>query len=314
MEKKVRWGVLGNAWIARDFMIPALEKSEICQLAAVASRGKFPAEIAPDAVHYDSYEALLADPTIDAVYVPTPNALHKKWTIAALEAGKHVLCEKPIACTAAEAEEMIAASEKSGKLLMEAFMYRYGGKFRKMMEILHSGVLGKIKAVQGSHGYTLDWASPAREDPSLGGGSIYDVGCYVVDCMNAVAKQQGGKLQDAKAFTLGTPVDYHAAAALSYDCGMVGVLQSWFDCAQEQRVLIAGEKGTLCIPMIFEGGGGAMYLTVDGKTETIEVPHADPYQLEAEAMSRAILGIENDLMPLEDTLANMQTLDKLYGR
>ena len=314
MEKKVRWGVLGNAWIARDFMIPALEKSEICELAAVASRGKFPAEIAPNAVHYDSYEALLADPTIEVVYVPTPNALHKKWTIATLEAGKHVLCEKPISCTAAEAEEMIAAAEKSGKFLMEAFMYRYGGKFRKMMEILESGVLGKIKAVQGSHGYTLDWASPAREDPALGGGCLYDVGCYVVDCMNAVAKQQGGKLLDAKALTMGSPVDYHAAATLSYDCGILGVLESWFDAAQEQRVLIAGEKGTLCIPMIFEGGGGEMYLNVGGTTETITVPHADPYQLEAEAMSRAILGIENDLMPLEDTLANMQTLDKLYNR
>ena len=314
MSKKVRWGVLGNAWIARDFMIPALEKSEICELAAVASRSKFPAEIAPNAVHYDSYEALLADPTIEAVYVPTPNALHKKWTIAALEAGKHVLCEKPIACTAAEAEEMIAAAEKNGKLLMEAFMYRYGGKFRKMMQILESGVLGKIKAVQGSHGYTLDWASPAREDPALGGGCLYDVGCYVVDCMNAVAKQQGGKLRDAKAVTMGSPVDYHAAAALSYDCGILGVLESWFDAAQEQRVLIAGEKGTLCIPMIFEGGGGEMYLKVGDRQETIGIPHADPYQLEAEAFSRAVLGEENDLMPLEDTLANMQTLDKLYNR
>ena len=314
MEKKVRWGVLGNAWIARDFMIPALEKSEICALAAVASRSKFPEEIAPNAVHYNSYEALLADPTIDAIYVPTPNALHKKWTIAALEAGKHVLCEKPIACTAAEAEDMIAASQKAGKLLMEAFMYRYGGKFTKMMEILRSGVLGKIKAVQGSHGYTLDWASPAREDPALGGGCLYDVGCYVVDCMNAVAKEQGGTLRNAQAYTLGDPVDYHAAAALEYDCGMVGVLQSWFDCAQEQRVLIAGEKGTLCIPMIFEGGGGEMYLKVGDRQETIGVPHADPYQLEAEAFSRAVLGTDNDLMPLEDTLANMQALDKLYNR
>lgn len=314
MDKKVHWGVLGNAWIARDFMIPALERSEICELAAVASRSKFPAEIAPGAVHYDSYEALLADPTIEAVYVPTPNALHKKWTIAALEAGKHVLCEKPIACTAEEAEEMIAAAEKSGKLLMEAFMYRYGGKFRKMLQILQSGVLGKIKSVQGSHGYTLDWASPAREDPALGGGCLYDVGCYVVDCMNAVAKSQGGKLVEAKAFTMGAPVDYHAAAVLSYDCGILGVLESWFDAAQEQRVMIAGEKGTLCIPLIFEGGGGEMYLDVGGRKETIGIPHADPYQLEAEAMSRAIRGIENDLMPLEDTLCNMQTLDKLYNR
>lgn len=312
--KKVRWGVLGNAWIARDFMIPALEKSEICDLAAVASRSAVPEDLAPGAKHYSNYEALLQDPQIDAVYVPVPNALHKEWTIAALNHGKHVLCEKPIACTAAEAAEMITAAEKNGKLLMEAFMYRYGGKFQKLMEILRSGVLGKIKAVQGSHGYTLDWASPAREDPKLGGGCLYDVGCYVVDCMNAVAKQQGGTLRDAKALTQGSPVDYHAAAALEYDCGILGVLESWFDAAQEQRVLIAGEKGTLCIPMLFEGGGGEMYLKAGTQTQTISVPHADPYQLEAEAFSRAILGEEAELMPLEDTLSNMRTLDKLYGR
>ena len=314
MEQKVRWGVLGNAMIARDFMIPAIAKSEICEVAAVASRSVFPGEIAPNAVHYNSYKALLNDPTIDVIYVPTPNALHKKWTIAALEAGKHVLCEKPMACTAAEAEEMIAAAQKNGKLLMEAFMYRYAGQFVKMMEILRSGVLGKIKGIQASQGYTLDWASPAREDPSLGGGSLYDVGCYVVDAMNVIAKQQGGKLQDAKAFTTGSPVDYHAAAVLSYDCGILGVLESWFDAAPEQRILIAGEKGTLCAPMIFEGVGGDVILTVDGKTETFSFPYADPYQMEAEAFSRAVMGIDNDLIPLSDTLANMQVLDKLYNR
>ena len=314
MVKKVRWGVLGNAMIARDFMIPAIEKSEICEVAAVASRSSFPAEVAPNAVHYDSYEALLADPSIDVIYVPTPNALHKKWTIAALEAGKHVLCEKPIACTAAEAEEMIAASQKAGKLLMEAFMYRYADQFVKMMEVLESGVLGKIKGIQGSQGYTLDWASPAREDPALGGGSLYDVGCYVVDAMNVIAKQQGGKLCQAKALTSGTPVDYHAVAALSYDCGILGVLESWFDAAPEQRLMVAGEKGTLCAPMIFEGVGGDVIVTVDGKTETFSYPSVNPYRLEAEAFSRAVLGIENHLIPLEDTLRNMQTLDKLYNR
>ena len=313
MAKKVRWGVLGNAMIARDFMIPAIEKSEICEVAAVASRSVFPAQVAPNAIHYDSYEALLADPTIDVIYVPTPNALHKKWTIAALEAGKHVLCEKPIACTAAEAEEMIAAAEKSGKLLMEAFMYRYADQFVKMMEILHSGVLGKIKGIQASQGYILDWASPAREDPALGGGSLYDVGCYVVDMMNVVAKQQGGKLVDVKALTMGTPVDYHAVAALSYDCGILGVLESWFDAAPEQRAMIAGEKGTLCIPMLFEGVGGDVILTVDGKTETFSYPYVNPYRLEAEAFSRAVLGTENNLIPLSDTLANMRVLDKLYN-
>ena len=315
MKKTVRWGVLGNAWIARDFMIPALENSEICELAAVASRSKFPAELAPNAKHYDSYEGLLADPDIDAIYVPVPNALHKEWTIKALAAGKHVLCEKPLSCTAEETRQMIAFAEEKGLLLMEAFMYRYSAKFQKMMEILCSGVLGEIKAMSGCHGYTLDWASPAREDPKLGGGCLYDVGCYVVDCMNAVMAKQGAELVDGSAaFRMKGEVDWHATAWLKYDNGVIGALQSWFDAASEQRMLIAGETGTLVIPPLFEGSSGELYLTVDGKTETIMAESIDPYQLEAEAFSRAVLGIEDDRMPLADSLRNMQALDQLYNR
>lgn len=315
MKKTVRWGVLGNAWIARDFMIPALENSEICELAAVASRSKFPAELAPNAKHYTSYEALLADPDIDAIYVPVPNALHKEWTIKALEAGKHVLCEKPMSCTAEETRQMIAVAEEKGLMLMEAFMYRYGAKFRKMMQILSGGVLGEIKAMSGCHGYTLDWASPAREDPKLGGGCLYDVGCYVVDCMNAVMDSQGATLADCSAaLRMKGQVDWHASAWLRYDNGVIGTLQSWFDAASEQRMLIAGEKGTLVIPHLFEGSSGEMYLTVGDKTETITVENIDPYQLEAEAFSRAILGIDDARMPLADSVRNMQALDQLYNR
>lgn len=315
MKQTVRWGVLGNAWIARDFMIPALEKSEICVLTAVASRSQVPKELAPNAKHYSSYEALLLDPDIDAVYVPVPNALHMQWAIRAMEAGKHVLCEKPLSCTEEEAKQMADAAEKNGVLLMEAFMYRYGGKFVKMMEILDSGVLGPIKAMHGCHGYTLDWASPAREDPKLGGGCLYDVGCYVVDCMNAVMARQGAKLQQTGAALRDkNGVDWHATAWLRYDNGVIGALQSWFDAASEQRMLIAGEKGTLTIPHLFEGTGGEMYLTVDGKTETITVPDADPYQLEAEAFSRTVLGGADERMPLSHSIANMAALDMLYRK
>ena len=315
MEKKLRWGVLGNAWIARDFMIPALENSDICDLAAVASRSKVPEDLAPNARHYDNYEALLNDPNIDAIYVPVPNALHMAWTIKALEAGKHVLCEKPLACTAEEGEKMITAAEKNGVLLMEAFMYRYGAKFQKMMEIISSGVLGKIMTMQGSHGYTLDWASPAREDPKLGGGSLYDVGCYVVDCMNAIMDAQGAKLQDASAaLRMKNGVDWHATAWLRYDNDVIGALQCWFDAASEQRMLIAGEKGTLIVPHIFEGSGGEMYLTIGGQTQTITVDNIDPYQLEAEAFARTILGGKDERMPLCDSIRNLKTLEVLYKK
>ena len=173
MSDVVRWGILGNAMIARDFMIPAMEASDLCQVTAVASRTAVPASIAPHAKHYDSYEALLHDPEVDAVYVPVPNALHEKWSIEAMRCGKHVLCEKPMACTAAAGERMLRAAEDNRVLLMEAFMYRYGEPFRKMMQIVSDGTIGPIAAMYGCHGYTLDWASPAREKAELGGGSIY---------------------------------------------------------------------------------------------------------------------------------------------
>lgn len=315
MEKRVRWGVLGNAWIARDFMIPALAESEICQLAAVASRSSVPAHIAPDAIHYDSYESLLNDPQIDAVYVPVPNAFHKEWTVKALQHGKHVLCEKPISCTAQEAEEMVRAAEENHVLLMEAFMYRYGGKFQKMMEILRSGVLGRIRALSGCHGYLLNWASPAREDPNLGGGCLYDVGCYVVDFMNVVAACQGEKLAEASAsFRMKGGVDWYCEGNVRYDGGITGNLKCWFEPDQEQWVLIEGEHGSLRIPDLFEGSGGQMYLTLDGREQVITVESENPYRLEAEVFSETILGIRDRRIPLEDSVANMRTLDMLYGR
>ena len=198
MERKIKWGVLGTAYIFERDTAEGMRQAENCELYAIAGRSMEKAQHFKEKygfqVAYGSYDDLINDPNVEAIYNPLPNTMHHEWTIKALRAGKHVLCEKPIACTAAEAEEMIAAAEKSGKLLMEAFMYRYADQFVKMMEILHSGVLGKIKGIQASQGYILDWASPAREDPALGGGSLYDVGCYVVDMMNVVAKQQGGKL------------------------------------------------------------------------------------------------------------------------
>lgn len=313
MENVVRWGILGNAMIARDFMIPAMAASDLCRVVAVASRTAVPADIAPDAKHYTSYEELLNDPDVDAVYVPVPNALHERWSIEAMRRGKHVLCEKPMACTAEAGERMRRAAEENGVLLMEAFMYRYGAQFRKMMQIVRDGTLGRIRAMYGCHGYTLDWVSPAREDPALGGGSIYDVGCYVVDCMNAVMAQQGtGLLSCSATARMKGGVDWNTAAWLQYGDGTVGSLQCWFDAAQEQRVLLAGEKGTLLIPNLFEGAGGPMYLTVDGKTETIQTENPDPYQLEAEAFSRRVLGMDSDLHPLEQTIQNLKTIEGLY--
>lgn len=313
MSEPVRWGILGNAWIARDFMIPALDRSELCRLTAVASRGVVPEELAPGARHYNSYEALLEDPEVDVVYVPVPNAFHARWCIAAMEHGKHVLCEKPMACTAVEGRRMVQTAQEHGVLLMEAFMYRYSGAFRELCAVLGSGVLGRISGMQGSFGYLLDWDSPTRQDPALGGGCLYDVGCYVVDCMNAVMRRQGAVLADTGAtFCWQGGVDWHAVGWLRYDNGTVGTIQSWFDGAPEQHMLLIGERGTLCVPNLFEPGCSRLELTVDGHTSVRRVAADDPYQLEAEAFSLAVLGMEGRRIPLAHTLSNLDAIDRLY--
>lgn len=310
----VRWGVLGNAMIARDFMIPELRGSELCRVTAIASRGALPDAFAPECRRYGSYEALLADSEIDAVYVPVPNALHAQWAIRAMQHGKHVLCEKPMACTAADGDAMRRAAEENGVLLMEAFMYRCGEKFRRMMQIVDSGVLGRIRSMQGTHGYPLTWKSPAREDAGLGGGCLYDVGCYVVDCMNAVMAAQGERLlQVGGSLGCRGGVDWNAACWLRYDGGTLGTLSSWFNAQQEQRMVLVGERGTLCVPMLFEPDAGELLLTLDGKTERIPVPGSACYRLEAEAMSRAILYGESLPIRLFETMQNLDALERLYA-
>lgn len=311
----VRWGVLGNAMIARDFMIPELRGSELCRVTAVASRTAFPAEAAPECRRYSSYEALLEDVEIDAVYIPVPNALHAPWAIRAMQHGKHVLCEKPMGCTVSDGDAMRRAAEENGVLLMEAFMYRCGEKFRRMMQIVNSGVLGRICSMQGTHGYPLTWKSPAREDAELGGGCLYDVGCYVVDCMNAVMTAQGERLlQVGGSLGCRGGVDWNAACWLRYDGGTLGTLHSWFNAQQEQRMVLAGERGTLCVPMLFEPGEGELLLTIGDQTEHISVPGGACYRLEAEAMSRAILYGEPLPIGLSDTMRNLDALERLYAK
>lgn len=316
MKKTIRWGVLGNGLIAREYMIPALLGSEICTLAAVASRSRLPEEYLPGVKRFcgeDAYERLLQEPEIDAIYLPFPNALHADWSIRAMQHGKHVLCEKPLACTRSEGERMGKAAQQHGVMLMEAFMYRYGGKFAALRRILDAGTIGEIRGMQGDHGYTLDWASPAREDPALGGGCLYDVGCYVVDLMNYVMGRVGATAVKAgSCLRMKGGVDWHAGCSVQYDNGVTATLQSWFDAAAEQRIMITGTKGTVTIPNIFEPGDGEVIVNVGGEISRIEThDETDLYRLEAEIFSRKLLGEDVELIPLSDTLRNLDTLELL---
>jgi len=295
--RTVNWGVIGLGLISKDFMIPEMLRSDICKLTAVGSRSKIADDYLPDVKHLN-YDELFEDPDVEAVYIATPNATHAELAIKAMQHGKHVLCEKPMALSREEGELMARVAADNNVILMEAFMYRYGARFNEFSKRLGSGSLGRIVGLQGNHGYTLSWASPAREDPELGGGCLYDVGCYVIDFMNLVMKHEGAKIASGSAcFKMKGGVDWHAAAAVQYDNGVVGSIQSWFDGAEEQRVLVVGEKKVDVIPMIFEPGEGE-----------------ELYRVEAEALSKAIQGEEAYVIPMEDTLQNLEVLEMLLNK
>ena len=192
-NKKIRWGVLGYARIAREAVIPAILRSSNSVFHAIASRE--PSKLDECRQKYNcpktfqSYEELLRDPEIDAIYIPLPNALHREWTIKAAEHGKHVLCEKPIGLNAAECREMIAASKQHGVTLMEAFMYRYSDNTRKVIEVLRSGALGEIKFIYSAFRFLLGNPGSIKFKPELGGGSLYDVGCYPLNFTGMVVDE-----------------------------------------------------------------------------------------------------------------------------
>jgi predicted dehydrogenase len=190
--KKVSWGVLGVAKIGVEKVIPAMQNGAHSSVDAIASRdgakAREAAAVLGIAKSYGSYEALLADPAIEAIYNPLPNELHVPWTVRALEAGKHVLCEKPIALTAKEAQTLIGAAKASGKHVAEAFMVRFHPQWRRAKEIAQSGEIGETRAIQTFFSYYLTDPANIRNRPP-GGGALYDIGCYAILTASSIAIQ-----------------------------------------------------------------------------------------------------------------------------
>jgi len=325
MNQKIRWGVLGWARIARNEVIPALQRSSNGLLQAVASRSEAKlaecrAALNPPALH-NSYEALLADPTVDAIYNPLPNALHKEWTIGAAEAGKHVLCEKPVALNAAEAREMIAACRANGVVFMEAFMYRYSARTAKVVELLRSGVLGEIKFIHSQFRFLLNRPGDVRREAGLGGGSLYDVGCYpvnftglVVDTVTSSAPGAGPQPEGVQvARTDVNGVDEQFSALLRYPGGITASLHSGFNAQTRILSEIVGTKGALEIPTTFLGNAGNLTLLSGTERTEIPVPESDRYRLQAEDFADAILKKRPPLLTPQETLRNMELIDRLYA-
>jgi predicted dehydrogenase len=322
-NRKIRWGVLGWARIAREHLIPAMERSSNSKFYAMASREASKLAECRARFHtvktYRGYDELLRDPEVDAVYIPLPNSLHREWTIKAAENGKHVLCEKPIALNAAECHEMMAACAANKVRLMEAFMYRYTDRTRQVLEALRSGALGEIKFVNSTFRFLLANPASIKLRPELGGGSLYDVGCYAVNFIGMVADTAAGTApgtsQAPESVSVESVreggVDMIFAGLMKYPSGLIGSVNCGFNAQKRVFSEIIGTRGVLEIPDTFLDNAGAMKLTSGETSREILIGASDRYRLEVEDFANALLnGRAPQLSPFE-TARNMSVMDRL---
>ena len=323
MTRKVSWGMFGAAKIGVEKVIPAMQRSEACSVDAIASRDLAKARRTADrlgvAKAYGSYEDLLSDPTIEAIYNPLPNELHVPWTIRALQAGKHVLCEKPIALDAAEARTLIEARDRSGKLVAEAFMVRFHPQWRRAREVVASGAIGDVRAIQTFFSYRLTDGDNIRNKPP-GGGGMYDIGCYAILTARYVFGAEPTRLVAALDVDPMFGTDRLSSAIMEFPGGR----HLTFTCATQlsghQRVTIVGDAGRIEVGIPFNAPiDRPTRITIDSGADLVyggarveEFPICDQYTLQGDAFSRAILGGTPLEFPIEDAIANMRVIDAAF--
>lgn len=324
MTERVRWGVLGAAKIAVERVIPSMQRAESCEIAAIASRDLDRASRAAAALGiakaYGSYEELLADPEIDAIYNPLPNHLHVPWSIRAAEAGKHVLCEKPIAMSADEARSLVEARDRTGMRIEEAFMVRTHPQWLRALEIVRSGRIGELRGVTGAFGYHNRDRENIRNIADYGGGALMDIGCYLVLASRLAFGAEPDDVAAAIVVDPDTGTDVVTSAILRFARG-----HAVFTCSTQmvpyQRVQFLGERGRveIVIPfnapvdrptrLLVDDGAG---LHGDG-VESIEIPICDQFTIQGDLFARAVLHGEELPFPLEESVLNMTVIDAVFA-
>ncbi len=313
--KKIRWGVLGAAKIATTKVIPAMQRGSNLEVAAIASRdlGKARAAAEPLGIPkaYGSYEELLADPSIDAIYNPLPNHLHVPWSIRAAEAGKHVLCEKPIALSVAQTRELIAARDKAGVKIGEAFMARTHPQWLRAAELVRAGRIGDLRVVSGYFSYFNRDPQNVRNIAEIGGGGVMDIGCYPITLSRMLFQAEPSA---ARAFLDRDPefrTDRLASVILQYPQGHAS-----FTCSTQlvpyQKMHIFGTTGRIEIEIPFNAPPDKpTRIFVNDEVE--EFPVCDQYTIQGERFSRAILEGGEVPVPLEDALKNMAAIEMVLA-
>jgi predicted dehydrogenase len=315
---QVRWGVLSTAKIATQKVIPAMQQGEYCQMTGIASRNLEKAQAAarrlgiPKA--YGSYEELLADPEVDAVYNPLPNHLHVPWSIRALNAGKHVLCEKPIGLTAAEAQELLDAAQNQPQLkVMEAFMYRHHPQWQRARQLVAEGKIGDLRTIQSFFSYYNDDPGNIRNMADIGGGGLMDIGCYLISLSRFIFGAEPRRVCGIIEYDPQFKVDRLTSGMLDFGTGT-----STLTCATQltpyQRVNIFGTEGRIEIQIPFNAPPDKpckLWHQHGTAIDEIVLDAGNQYTIQGDLFSQAVLNDTEVPTPLEDAVANMEVIEAL---
>lgn len=315
---QVRWGILSTAKIGVKQVIPAMQQSESCEIVAIASRSKDKADRAASQLKipktYGSYEEMLDDPDIDAIYNPLPNNLHVPWTIKAIEANKHVLCEKPIGLNAGEAEKLAEVMEDHSHLkVMEAFMYRFHPQWRKARQLVEEQKIGQVKTIQSFFSYNNTDPDNIRNDPEKGGGGLMDIGCYQISLSRFIYNEEPRRIKGMMEFDPEFNVDRLTSGMLEFSHGT-----STFTCSTQisayQRVNILGTEGRIEIEIPFNPPADKptrLWLTQGDNTQEIEFDICNHYTIQGELFSQAVVNNNPVPTPISDAIANMKVIDAI---
>jgi predicted dehydrogenase len=324
-DGKVRWGILGAAKIALERVIPATQRSAVAEVVAIASRAPDRARAAADSFGipraHGSYEALLGDPDVEVIYNPLPNHLHVPWSIRALEAGKHVLCEKPLALDANDARRLLAARDRTGRLVQEAVMVRTHPRWMGAREAVRAGRIGRLRAVMGFFSYPNEDPANVRNQRDIGGGGgLLDVGFYAVTISRFLFEAEPRRVVGLCEHDPRFGVDRLSSALLDFPDGGQAVFTVSSQLPNHQALDIHGTRGRIQVPipwsmpadqpsrLLFDDGGSLL----KDNLQVVSFDACDQWTVQCELFSRAVRAGAPALVPLEDAVANMQVLDAIH--
>ncbi len=318
-REKLRWGVLGTADIAIRQVIPATQQSRTGRVAAIASRTEArAAEVArmlDIERHYGSYEQLLADPDVDAIYIPLPNSMHLEWAIKSAEAGKHILCEKPLGITADECRQMVKAARENNVLLTEAFWYRHHPQNLLVKDLIAQGTLGELKIIRGSlQGKAPDTGNNIRFSAELAGGTLLDGGCYPVNLCRWLYQREPTVVSAMFEHDDRFKVDVAFYGILKFGDGQFGFASSGYRHARNVSYEVYGDRGSASVEsfMTADHKSTTVRLVIDGEASKHKFPPVNAYTLQADSFAECVREGTEPLTPAADAIKNMAVIEALF--